>query len=299
MQCNPVTALPAGENWTFEIKFDGYHACRQARAGGHAILTPQESAQQALFQELWVSAARSRAISLSTENWSFLCRASVLAGFSWGAMFLTPEQLADAQNDVRHLHRLQQRLSMQLGEAKLARSSGWKRSCSRSSRAWKQADLPSMPTECAPCVTRLMPGRQACSPRSAPALTTTSSGSPMQILEAFNANSIGIIDSKEETLVGLDDPRAAKLLAWREHSKLSSMIATLLAAERGGRIHAQFNPMETVTGRFTSKGPNLQQVTRGPLRACFVPSGPDHRLIVADYSQVELRVAALVAERPS
>jgi len=42
-------------------------------------------------------------------------------------------------------------------------------------------------------------------------------------------------------------------------------------------------------------GTNLQQVTRGPLRACFVPSGPDHRLIVADYSQMELRVAALVA----
>ena len=40
----------------------------------------------------------------------------------------------------------------------------------------------------------------------------------------------------------------------------------------------------------------LQNVTRGPLRSAFIPSGPDRRLIVADYSQIELRVAALIAK---
>ena len=52
------------------------------------------------------------------------------------------------------------------------------------------------------------------------------------------------------------------------------------------------------TGRFSSKEPNLQNVTRGPLRSCFIPSGPDRRLIVADYSQIELRAAALIANDP-
>ena len=51
-----------------------------------------------------------------------------------------------------------------------------------------------------------------------------------------------------------------------------------------------------MTGRFSSRHPNLQNVTRGPLRSAFIPSGPDRRLIVADYSQIELRVAALIAK---
>ena len=51
MQCKPVTALPAGEKWMFEIKFDGYRCIAVKRgSGGHAILAPQEGAQQALPQ---------------------------------------------------------------------------------------------------------------------------------------------------------------------------------------------------------------------------------------------------------
>ena len=51
-----------------------------------------------------------------------------------------------------------------------------------------------------------------------------------------------------------------------------------------------------MTGRFSSKKPNLPSIDRGRLRSCFIPSGPDRRLIVADYSQIELRVAALIAK---
>jgi DNA polymerase I-like protein with 3'-5' exonuclease and polymerase domains len=215
----------------------------------------------------------------------------------WGAIVLTPEQLSYSKNDVRYLHRLQQRLSVQLGEAKLAK-------------------VFRLETALLPIIARMEASgfsidadrmrslRQEADARAAALLAEIRSsfnndklnpGSPKQIVEAFNADGVGITDSKEETLAGLDDPRAARLLGWREHAKLSSMIATLLAAERGGRIHTDFNPMGTVTGRFTSKGPNLQQITRGPLRTCFVPSGPNHRLVVGDFSQVELRVAALVA----
>ena len=46
MQCKSVTALPAGEKWSFEIKFDGYRCIAVKRwKGGHAILAPQEGAQ--------------------------------------------------------------------------------------------------------------------------------------------------------------------------------------------------------------------------------------------------------------
>jgi DNA polymerase I-like protein with 3'-5' exonuclease and polymerase domains len=49
------------------------------------------------------------------------------------------------------------------------------------------------------------------------------------------------------------------------------------------------------TGRFSSSDPNLQNVGRGELRACFVPA-PGCALVIADYSQIELRVVAAVAK---
>lgn len=63
-----------------------------------------------------------------------------------------------------------------------------------------------------------------------------------------------------------------------------------------GRIHAQFKPLGTVAGRFSSADPNLQNVGRGALRSCFRPSDESLVLVVADYSQIELRVAAAIAK---
>ena len=66
----------------------------------------------------------------------------------------------------------------------------------------------------------------------------------------------------------------------------------LKSIESDGRIHARFEPTGTNTGRFSSKKPNLQNIGRGKLRGCFVPD-EGNRLVVADYSQVELRVAEI------
>ncbi len=67
---------------------------------------------------------------------------------------------------------------------------------------------------------------------------------------------------------------------------------------RGGRIRCQLHPLATDSGRFSCTDPNLQQVpsnhTAPGLRACFRPAG-DTALIVADYAQIELRVAAHLA----
>jgi DNA polymerase-1 len=55
--------------------------------------------------------------------------------------------------------------------------------------------------------------------------------------------------------------------------------------------------MGTATGRFSSKEPNLQNIGRGELREAF--TAPDGRaLVVADYSQIELRAAAAIAGEP-
>jgi hypothetical protein len=92
----------------------------------------------------------------------------------WGAMFLTPDQLSYSKNDVRYLHRLNDGFPRSWEKQSWQRSFGSKPRCSQPSRVWKQADLPSMPIECALCARRLMPGWRHSSPRSARALTTRS-----------------------------------------------------------------------------------------------------------------------------
>lgn len=67
---------------------------------------------------------------------------------------------------------------------------------------------------------------------------------------------------------------------------------------RGGRIHCRLHPLAADSGRFSCTDPNLQQVpsehTAPGLRATFRPR-PPAVLIVADYAQIELRVAAHLA----
>jgi hypothetical protein len=68
--------------------------------------------------------------------------------------------------------------------------------------------------------------------------------------------------------------------------------------DRDHRIRARLHPLAADSGRFACTDPNLQQVpaehTAPGLRACFVPA-PGHRFVIADYAQIELRVAAHLA----
>jgi DNA polymerase I-like protein with 3'-5' exonuclease and polymerase domains len=220
-----------------------------------------------------------------------------LGASDWGGMFLTDEQLAYATNDVRYLHGLREKLSKALAESKLL-----------GVFELETALLPiiaAMEIHGFPVDTDRMLELRARAGANAAVLASElrnafndqklNPASPQELTNAFKSEGVELADTKEETLCALEDPRAKKILSWRAETKLSSGIKTLLDAEHGGRIRAVFNPLGTVTGRFSSRHPNLQNITRGELRSCFIPSGPHRRLIIADYSQIELRVAALLA----
>lgn len=91
----------------------------------------------------------------------------------------------------------------------------------------------------------------------------------------------------------------ALLLEYRELSKLKSTYVDVLPRRvnpRTGRIHTTFHQTGAATGRLSSSDPNLQNIpvrtSRGErIRSCFVP-GPGCRMVVADYSQIELRLLA-------
>ena len=59
-----------------------------------------------------------------------------------------------------------------------------------------------------------------------------------------------------------------------------------------GRIHAEYNQLGADTGRFSCRNPSLQNIPKDKsFRSCFV-AAPGNVLIRADYSQIELRIAA-------
>ncbi len=94
-------------------------------------------------------------------------------------------------------------------------------------------------------------------------------------------------------------PIAAKVLEWREVSKLKSTYVDVLPTlvDANGRIHTVFNQTATATGRLSSTNPNLQNIpVRGELgrriRKAFVAPSDERVLLAADYSQIELRLMA-------
>jgi len=95
-----------------------------------------------------------------------------------------------------------------------------------------------------------------------------------------------------------------KVERWRELTKLAQtyLDAFPLLLADDGRLHTTFNQVTAATGRLSSINPNLQNIPirtelGREIRACFVAE-PGNLLLSCDYSQVELRVLAQVADEP-
>ena len=96
-----------------------------------------------------------------------------------------------------------------------------------------------------------------------------------------------------------EHPIVDALLSWRELDKLNSTYLEALPKLAGadGRVHTTFNQAAAATGRLSSTNPNLQNIpvrseVGRQIRRAFVPGADDQVLLVADYSQIELRVLA-------
>ena len=100
-------------------------------------------------------------------------------------------------------------------------------------------------------------------------------------------------------------PVAQMVLDYRQLTKLKGTyidaLPTLIRPETG-RVHTTFNQAGAATGRLSSSNPNLQNIPirteeGREIRAAFIPKA-DWHLVVADYSQIELRLLAHMSEDP-
>ena len=105
-----------------------------------------------------------------------------------------------------------------------------------------------------------------------------------------------------ENLAAEGNLLAAKILDWRGFSKLKSTYtdALLNLLDKDSRLHTTFSQTVVNTGRLASSNPNLQNIPirseeGKKIRECFIAK-EGHKIIASDYSQVELRLLASVAD---
>ncbi|HVY51562.1 MAG TPA: DNA polymerase I, partial [Devosia sp.] len=106
-----------------------------------------------------------------------------------------------------------------------------------------------------------------------------------------------------EELAAQGIPLARKIVDWRQLTKLMGTYTDALPAyinPRTGRVHTSYSQASVLTGRLSSNDPNLQNIPvrtedGRKIRTAFV-AAPGRILISADYSQIELRVLAHIAD---
>jgi DNA polymerase-1 len=108
-----------------------------------------------------------------------------------------------------------------------------------------------------------------------------------------------------EDLAELGHALPQKILEWRQVAKLRSTYTDALPSyvnAETGRVHTNYALAATTTGRLSSSEPNLQNIPirteeGRKIRRAFI-AAPGHKLVSADYSQIELRLLAEIADIP-
>jgi DNA polymerase-1 len=121
--------------------------------------------------------------------------------------------------------------------------------------------------------------------------------SPQQVVEVFGRLGIELPNADDDSLASIDHPLASLLRDYRSINKLATTYGKdwVKNAFCDGRLYPGWKQIGADSGRMACSKPNLQNLPRDPrYRACFrAPAG--RVLVKADYSQIELRIAARIS----
>lgn len=118
-------------------------------------------------------------------------------------------------------------------------------------------------------------------------------------IEPFRFTDSGAPSVDEEVLETIDDPVIKKVLEYKHLFKEKDTYIENYINRVGvdGRIHPEFKQCSTATGRLSSANPNLQNVPKTEMRKLFIAE-EGKKIIRVDFSQIELRVFAVLAQEP-
>lgn len=104
--------------------------------------------------------------------------------------------------------------------------------------------------------------------------------------------------SKKVLMKYKDNDFVRELLEYRKLDKLyTSSLLNIGSKIIDEKIHPEYNQIGAGSGRMSCSNPNIQQIPRNrEIRECFLPNNPQNVLVIADYSQIELRVVAEVSK---
>ena len=224
---------------------------------------------------------------------------------TWAADELTPEQLEYAENDVAHLFALRAE-QMEKGGDMLAKYG---------TRNPVETEMMVVPAVMAMKLNGLPFDRVTWSDLTDEHKTKANElsedifkglgyqinlRSPVQLKGALWEAGLRVPDTRWETLRDLElrgiEGLPKLIINWKASDQFLKMYKPEWVAEHVApdeRVHSTFWQLGTDTGRFSSKEPNLQQVTKWARRMFGAPEG--HVIISADYSQIEVRLAAAQA----
>jgi DNA polymerase I-like protein with 3'-5' exonuclease and polymerase domains len=120
--------------------------------------------------------------------------------------------------------------------------------------------------------------------------------SPAQVKEVLALAGCDVPDTAEATLAAVDQPLVGLLRRYRDARKRAGTYGDdwLAHVAEDGRVYPSWRQLGAASGRMSCSNPNMQQLPRGGHRRC-IAAPPGRVLVKADYSQIELRIAAKVS----
>ena len=126
-----------------------------------------------------------------------------------------------------------------------------------------------------------------------------------QKTQNYSVSALAIREVLSKGLV--PEPIASILKVYMDRQTVSKLLSTYgmifnkkvqQSGEGIGRLHGSFSIGSAQTGRMTSSSPNLQNLPNGEgFKTLFIPD-PGNKIVVADYSQIEVRVGGILANEP-